>query len=81
MEVELAQARARGEVRERGRLLGGCDALAGAAHRLDLGSGAPSFSGRQRLQARKPARSAASPVKKKDTFSRFAGRDAQLGRQ
>ena len=44
-------------------------------------SGSAARSGRQRLQARKPARSAASGVAKNETFSRFAGREAQLGRQ
>ena len=35
VEVVRAQARARGEVRQRGRLLGRCDLFAGAPHRLD----------------------------------------------
>ena len=39
VEVEGAQARSRGEVGKRGRLLGRRDFFAGAAHRLDLGVG------------------------------------------
>jgi hypothetical protein len=37
--------------------------------------------GRQRLQGRKPAASAAAQVAWKATFSRSAGRETQLGRQ
>jgi hypothetical protein len=37
--------------------------------------------GEQRLQARKPAASAAEKLEKNTTFSRFGGREAQVGRQ
>jgi hypothetical protein len=37
--------------------------------------------GRQRLQGRKPARSASAQVAWKDTFSRRGSRAAQVGRQ
>ncbi len=52
-----------------------------AAMRSACRSASGASSGRQRLQGRKPARSASAAVSWKATFSGRAGRAAQDGRQ
>jgi len=81
MKVEPAQARALREFGEIRYLLGLRDAPAGGRNQLAWRSEGAIELGWQRLQARKPARSAAEGSEKKRTFSRRGVRAAHEGRQ